>query len=155
MKLYADTNFFTNLYLRFSHSAEAKQLLAEFLASSASAVPVPPLLWVEVRNALERAVFESRHGSPWRVTPEGAMLADSWFESALEAGRYCERRALSLDDLDAIISQLIGRHTAKHGFRTYDILHVASALHLGCDTFWSFDAKALKLAKLEGLKTNR
>jgi hypothetical protein len=25
---------------------------------------------------------------------------------------------------------------------------------LGCDTFWSFDAKAKKLAELEGLKVN-
>ena len=46
--------------------------------------------------------------------------------------------------------ELALRHTAKHGFRTYDLLHVASALLLGCDTFWSFDAKAKKLAKLAG-----
>jgi predicted nucleic acid-binding protein len=50
--------------------------------------------------------------------------------------------------------ELSNRHTAKGGFRTYDILHVASALVLGCDTFWSFDAKAKKLAKLEGLAVN-
>jgi predicted nucleic acid-binding protein len=31
-------------------------------------------------------------------------------------------------------------------------MHVASALLLGCDTFWSFDAKAAQLAGLEGLK---
>ena len=30
----------------------------------------------------------------------------------------------------------------------YDILHVSSALVLGCDTFWSFHTKAKKLAKL-------
>jgi predicted nucleic acid-binding protein len=34
------------------------------------------------------------------------------------------------------------------------VIHVASALVLGCDIFWSFDAKAKKLAKLEGLKVN-
>jgi len=43
------------------------------------------------------------------------------------------------------------RHTARHGFRTYDILHFSSALLLRCDTSWSFDPKASKLAKLEGL----
>ena len=36
----------------------------------------------------------------------------------------------------------------------YDILLVSSALVLGCDTFWSFDTKPKKLAKLEGLKVN-
>ena len=43
------------------------------------------------------------------------------------------------------------RHTAKHGFLTYDMLHVASDLLLGCDTFWSFDIQVRKLAELEGL----
>ena len=32
----------------------------------------------------------------------------------------------------------------------FDLLHVASALILACDTFWSFDPKASKLAALEG-----
>ncbi len=44
-------------------------------------------------------------------------------------------------------------YTASHGFRTYDLLHVSSALLLHCDVFWSFDPKANKLASLEGLKT--
>ena len=47
--------------------------------------------------------------------------------------------------------QLSLRHTARRGFRTYDLLHVASALLLGCDSFLSFDEKASQLAKLEGL----
>ena len=61
---------------------------------------------------------------------------------------------LDLALLEEAFHTLAHRHTARHGFRTYDILHVATALLLGCDTFWSFDAKAKKLAKLEGLKTN-
>ena len=48
---------------------------------------------------------------------------------------------------------LVHRHTARHGFRTYDILHVATALTLGCENFWSFDERANKLAALEGLQT--
>jgi hypothetical protein len=32
-------------------------------------------------------------------------------------------------------------------------MHVASALVLGCDTCWSFDERANKLAKLVGLQT--
>lgn len=44
------------------------------------------------------------------------------------------------------------RHTARHGFRAYDIMHVAAALVLKCQSFWSFRKKACKLAKLEGLK---
>lgn len=52
------------------------------------------------------------------------------------------------------IDTLVGRHTAAHGFRTYDVLHVTTAIHLGCSRFWSYDAAAIKLAKLEGLQTD-
>lgn len=60
---------------------------------------------------------------------------------------------LALEKLERQFEELALRHTAKHGFRTYDLLHVASALALECDTFWSFDPKASKLAQLEGLST--
>jgi predicted nucleic acid-binding protein len=48
----------------------------------------------------------------------------------------------------------VARYTARHGFRTYDILHVASARALGCSRFLTLDAKARKLARLVGLKTD-
>jgi hypothetical protein len=41
-----------------------------------------------------------------------------------------------------------------HSLLDLTLFHVASALVLGCDTFWSFDAKAKKLGQLEGLRTN-
>ncbi|MBE7501425.1 MAG: hypothetical protein HS113_14195 [Verrucomicrobiales bacterium] len=61
---------------------------------------------------------------------------------------------ISLPDLGRMFETLARRHTAKHGFRAYDLLHVSSALVLRCDAFWSFDAKTRKLARLEGLLTN-
>jgi predicted nucleic acid-binding protein len=54
--------------------------------------------------------------------------------------------------LQAFFEETVARHTAKHGLRTYDILNVVSARLLGCDHFFSFDKKANKLAKIEGLK---
>jgi hypothetical protein len=59
---------------------------------------------------------------------------------------------LAAEDLTRQTEELSLRHTAKHGFRAYDVLHVSSALLLRCDTFWSFDPKASRLAVLEGLK---
>jgi len=61
---------------------------------------------------------------------------------------------LTLADVKPNFEKLSQRHTAKHGFRTYDMLHVASALTLQCTHFFSFDKKALDLAQLEGLTTN-
>ena len=56
-------------------------------------------------------------------------------------------------DLEMEVTSLVARHTSKHGFRTYDILHVAATVTLGCQRFISFDTKALALAKLVGLQT--
>ena len=82
------------------------------------------------------------------------MIAEAEFTKELAIGVLVAERSLVMAKLKDVFDRLTYRHTAKHGFRTYDILHVASVLLLGCDTFWSFDVKALKLAKLEGLKTN-
>jgi predicted nucleic acid-binding protein len=70
------------------------------------------------------------------------------------AGQALERREIDIDGLVTQFESLALRHTARHGFRTYDLLHVASALVLGCTTFWSFDERARRLARLEGFQTN-
>ena len=57
-----------------------------------------------------------------------------------------------MTDLEAQFEELALRYTAKYGFRTYELVHVASARILNSDTFWSFDPKASRLASLEGLR---
>ena len=154
MKSYLDTNFLVRLYLPINaDDARGSLLGAEVM--KLRPFPVSTLCRFEIRNAFERMVFESRTGGQGRVTPEGASAARADFEEDLVKGSLLTPVRLTLEELEPRFDHLVGRHTAKHGFRTYDLLHVASAIYLGCDTFWSFDAKALKLAKLEGLKTDR
>jgi hypothetical protein len=43
------------------------------------------------------------------------------------------------------------RHKAKHGTRTYDRVHVTSALLLACETFRSFAPKHPGLLRWEAL----
>jgi predicted nucleic acid-binding protein len=43
------------------------------------------------------------------------------------------------------------RRTPQLGTRTLDLLHVASALKLQADTFYTFDRNQEKLARAEGL----
>ncbi len=45
------------------------------------------------------------------------------------------------------------RHGPRLGVRTLDSLHVAAALQLKAEQFWTFDARQAKLAQAEGLKT--
>ena len=65
---------------------------------------------------------------------------------------YLRSMQMDMPKLEAQFEELALRQTAQHGFRTYDLLHVASALILFCDTFWSFDPKASRLAAKEGLR---
>jgi predicted nucleic acid-binding protein len=47
---------------------------------------------------------------------------------------------------------LIQRHSRELGVRTLDLLHVASALVLEADVFYSFDLDQRKLARAAGLR---
>jgi predicted nucleic acid-binding protein len=116
-----------------------------------------PVIWLhrmEVSNAFEQRVFISRSGGEVRVSTADVASAQAQFsEDCASAGGLLQQTVIPMDRLEKQFLEISLRHTGKHGFRTYDILHVSSALLFGCDTFWSFDAKCSKLAKLEGMKT--
>jgi predicted nucleic acid-binding protein len=52
-----------------------------------------------------------------------------------------------------ICADLARRHGPRLGVRTLDSLHVACALQLKAQQFWTFDQRQAKLAKATGLKT--
>lgn len=155
MNVYADTNFFTALFCSGPNEGEALRLDAVAEAQDAPGYPVTTLCRLEFVNALQQSVYSTRHGTPGiQITREHAMAVEAMFFDQLAAGDTLREARLSESLLERQFHDLSHRHTAREGFRTYDILHVASALVLGCDTFWSFDAKAKKLARLEGLAVN-
>ena len=58
------------------------------------------------------------------------------------------------EDAFDLCAELARRYGPKLGVRTLDSLHVACALGLKADRFWTFDERQAKLAKSEGLKTS-
>jgi predicted nucleic acid-binding protein len=152
MRPYADTNFFTRYYLEMGESALVSALVEEAERRGASPLPVTWLHRIEFCNALQLHVFQGRSSGHQRVTREQAAAALAVFRDELSRQALLCQTALAAVDLEQQFEELSLRHTAEHGFRTYDLLHVSSALLLTCDTFWSFDPKANKLAALEGLK---
>lgn len=154
MKPYADTNFYTRFYLGLPEHREAVGLLEEARRSAAALLPVTWLHRVELFNAFQLHVFAGRALGQSRVTPEQAAAAQANFCADLEAAEFLNQVTLPLAAVEKQFESLALRHTAKHGFRTYDLLHVSAALLLRCDAFWSFDPKALRLAALEGLESS-
>jgi predicted nucleic acid-binding protein len=155
MSPYADTNFFTRVYLRLPDSEEAWRLTETLSSVSARSLPIIWLHRLEFMNALQLHVFSARLPGQNFVTAEQAALALANFRDDLTKDGFIRNAVVPVGELEQQFEELALRHTARHGFRTYDLLHVASALILKCDTFWSFDPKASKLAALEGLKIRR
>jgi len=52
-----------------------------------------------------------------------------------------------------VCADLARRHGPRLGVRTLDSLHVAAALQLKAEQFWTFDERQAKLARVAGLKT--
>jgi predicted nucleic acid-binding protein len=107
---------------------------------------------MELANAFELSVWLGKQGGQPRVTSQTAAVALETFRNDLAAETFLHEATVEVSTLQPLFEETAARHTAKHGFRTYDILHVVSARLLGCDHFFSFDAKANALAKIEGLK---
>lgn len=55
-------------------------------------------------------------------------------------------------DVVSIADRLSAQHTWSEGYRGFDVLHVATALHLGATEFLTFDDQQTQLAKAEGLR---
>lgn len=151
MKPYVDTNFLLRVYLNYEET-DAAMARIQSMRLSGNSCPIDWLHRIEFANALQLLVFQSRSGGQPHVTPEAAAVALHDFETELKTGGVLREVSLPTAELTKNCQQLSARHTAALGCRTYDLIHVTAALLLQCDTFWSFDAKASKLAKLEGLK---
>ena len=154
MKPYADTNFFTRLYLQLPDTPTAVRWTEHAQQKITPSIPVTWLHRMEFVNAVQQHIFAGQAGQ-LRVTAEQAAIALMTFREDISRGEFLCSTSLGLPEVERQFEELSLRHTAKHGFRTYDLLHVASALLLRCDCFWSFDPRATKLAQLEGLATGK
>jgi predicted nucleic acid-binding protein len=135
---YADTSFLFSLYLADINSSAARaaagKLRPDFLLTV--------LHELELTNAIELAVFRGH------ITTGEGRSARRYFE--LDLDRW-PLRPLPADAFPRAV-HLAKRHTARHGARSLDILHVAAAVSLEAQVFMTFDGRQRKLARSEGLR---
>jgi predicted nucleic acid-binding protein len=137
---YADSSFFVSLYLKDAHSASALEL-----AGSRPRLWLTPLHIAECFHAFAQQVY---FGNITASVAERLYdqlsrdrAANTWREGPIPE-RAFERSA-----------ELARRYGPRLGVRTLDSLHVACALELKAERFWTFDERQAKLARAEGLKT--
>lgn len=142
MKIYADSSFLVSLYIPDTNSASALRTME---ASSCDRLVIA-LCELEVVNAFGLRVFRKQ------ASPTEANAALINFEKDLHEGLF-QLRGLP-ERLFERARELSEQTTAKLGTRTADLLHVAAALELGVDCFYSFDQQQRNLAHAVRLKLN-
>jgi hypothetical protein len=129
MSCYADANLLIRYFLNLDDGASRK-MLTEPGVMAAWPLPVTDMLRFEVRNGIERMVYDGQHLGRQRVSRGVADAAQAAFDDELRLGNLLANHPLTLREVEREFEMLALRHTARNGFRTYDILHVASALTL-------------------------
>lgn len=147
MKVFSDTSFLCSLYRRQVHSPRA----IAFMARRTGPIPVSTLLLMEFRQSIRLQVWlHSKDKTKGFGKHEAAqMLKD--LHSDLKT-KVLEVVPVDWSAVHHLAEELSARHTEHNGHRLADILHIATALHLGAAEFLTFDANQELLAKAEGMK---
>ena len=140
MIVYPDTSLLLPLYLIDSHTTQALQRLA-----LRPVVLISPFHRAELTNAIYQQVFRGE------ISAAEARIAASNFERDCENGIFQSVELPERLFVDCV--HIAERRVATLGVRTLDTLHVAAALELRADRFWTFDQRQARLAEAEGLAT--
>ena len=109
-----------------------------------------PRLWLTPLHRAEWAHAICQYVFQRRISAREYQQVCSDFEEDRKTGLWME---VGLPDMAfETCIQLAGHHVPRLGARTLDSLHVASAIELKADYFWTFDDRQAKLAEAEGLK---
>lgn len=135
-----DSSFLVSLYVTDQHSTESRRRVL-----SAPRMWLTPLHRAEWAHAIAQHVFHKSLAAAEAQEIYEQLEADKaaglWQEIALPEQAF------------ELCADLARRHGAKLGVRTLHSLHVACALQLKAQQFWTFDERQAKLAKAEGLRT--
>jgi predicted nucleic acid-binding protein len=138
LSIYADTSFFVSLYLPDQHSPEAYRRIAQ-----------RPRMWVTPLHRAEWAHAVAQHVFRREISSREANKVHRMFERDRESKLWLE---IDLPDTAfEVCEQMAHRYGARLGVRTLDTLHVAAAIELAAEHFWTFDERQTKLAKAAGL----
>ena len=140
MTVYVDSSFIVSLYVTDSHSVDSRQRVRT--VSRLWWTPLHVAEWAPAiaQHVFRRTVSFDEEREVYRQLKDD-KLKGLWIETQMPENAF---------DLCADLAR---RYGPKLGVRTLDSLHVACALELKAERFWTFDERQAKLAKLEGLKT--
>ena len=146
MMVFPDTSFLCSIYRTQEHSLRADA----WMAKRTGPLMVSSLLLLEFRQSLRLQVRQYANDRTRGFSKAEAtkMLRD--LQSDLRT-RVLEMVEVDWAAVHQTAEELSGKYNEDRGHRLADILHVATALHLGAEQFLTFDANQKKLAASEGM----
>lgn len=141
MNTYPDASFLVALYVR-QQNADAANAYA---ATMTEPIHVTSLLRFEFANAIRRQAHQRK------ITEGAAVAALAAFDADVDAG-VVVIPPVDWEQVHTEAERLSNAHGLRHGYRAFDVVHVATALTLGAKVLLTFDSEQAALAKVEGLK---
>jgi len=138
--IYADPSFLCSLY---GHDANSQAAARTYSVDARRPLAFTPWQRFEVRNAFRLASHKLRGAGeavPWQV---GNIFKK--IDEDLAAGRL-KHEEPDWRDTFRLAEQLSEAHTQALGSASVDLWHVAAAIVLQADTFWTFDQEQRALA---------
>ncbi len=147
MTAFPDTSFLFALYRAQDNSAAARK----YYDAMSEPLTISGLLAFEFRQSMRFQAWlhaqEAKKGVPTKEAEQS--LSD--LEANLASGAL-EMATVDWADVHRLAERLSATYTKSNGHRAIDVLHVATAIHLGAEQLLTFDANQRKLAMAEGLK---
>jgi len=141
LSAYVDSSFLVSSYITDQHSMRVDRCMAS-----------SPSVWFTEFNRAELASAISQQVFLKRLTPADAARVWSDFQRDCADGVWT-RVEFPYRSWETCID-LARRHGPALGVRTLHSLHVACALELQAQKFWTFDERQARLAEAVGLDTS-
>jgi predicted nucleic acid-binding protein len=136
---YLETSFLVSLYAANVNSTAA----AAYISHASGPFPLTSFGELELSNAIQLRVFRRE------ITLAQAQAAMADLASDLTSGMFSV--VATPVAVYETAQRLVRKHTASLGIRTLDILHVAAAMVLKADAFYTFDRTQAQLARVARL----
>ncbi len=140
MSHYADSSVLVSHFGQDVNTAAAQA----WLSSQAVPLPFTALHWLEIRNGFSLQVFRGLL-NPAQVTACWLQVKQAIHTAPLR------RQSVRWHRVFQSAVQLAATNSQTLGTRSFDVLHVALALHLGTKQFFTFDVRQRALAKAVGM----
>ncbi|MSU48723.1 MAG: PIN domain-containing protein [Opitutus sp.] len=147
MSCFPDTSFLCSLYRRQVHSPQAIACMANL----SGPLPVSTFLLLEFRQSVRLQARLNAQDKTKGFTRHEAALMRRDLQADLTT-KVIEVVPVDWSDVHQIAERLSDKYTEQSGHRLADIMHVATALHLGVAQFLTFDRNQRLLAEAEGMK---